>query len=210
MTEEQLFYYYWGPLLVKTTVSENLIKTLNNNNLSIPANTYLAGQIKDEYYYSDEFIKNNIQEIYSKIDLYLDVLINNWRNESPENISPFEVDIQGMWLNIQRSGEFNPIHNHNGDISFVIYLDIPEEIYEEEHTSTGLAPASIEFRNSLEFDPFTKNSIQSLLRPISSVNQKPKTGDMFIFPAYLYHHVQKFTSNVERKTVAGNFILKNT
>ena len=35
----------------------------------------------------------------------------------------------------------------------------------------------------------------------------PKTGDAFIFPAWLVHHVHAFKSDVERISVSGNIIL---
>ena len=42
---------------------------------------------------------------------------------------------------------------------------------------------------------------------ISAVNQLPKSGDLYIFPATLKHWVFPFRSKVERVSVSGNFTL---
>ena len=49
----------------------------------------------------------------------------------------------GLWINYQQMNEYNPPHNHRGDLSFVIYLQVPEEIANEyretkhEHNNPG-------------------------------------------------------------------------
>ena len=41
---------------------------------------------------------------------------------------------------------------------------------------------------------------------ISAVNQLPKSGDLYIFPATLKHWVFPFRSKVERVSVSGNVL----
>ena len=38
---------------------------------------------------------------------------------------------EGPWVNFSRRGEFNPMHNHTGIISSVVFIDIPDELEEE-------------------------------------------------------------------------------
>jgi hypothetical protein len=204
---DDLLFYYWGPLLMKTTVSNSFLETLKQPKLDIPANHDLVGKIKKEFYYDKNFVEKNTEEIYIKIKDYLHLLSTHWRRKDPGDIKPFQIELTNLWLNCQKAGEFNPIHNHSEDISFVINVDIPEEIYEEETSTNGLPSGCIQFVNSLNYAPYKESSIKSLLRPIAAVQEKPKTGDMFIFPADLYHHVQSFDSNVVRKTVSGNIRL---
>ena len=42
-----------------------------------------------------------------------------------------KLDIFASWLVFQKGDNFNPIHNHSGDISGVIYLDCPEDVINE-------------------------------------------------------------------------------
>ena len=45
----------------------------------------------------------------------------------------FETKLKQLWVNYQKTGEYNPHHNHPGHISFVVYLQIPEELRTEEN-----------------------------------------------------------------------------
>ena len=102
---------------------------------------------------------------------------------------------KGPWINYQKKHEFNPIHSHNGILSGVVYIDVPIEI-EEEFTkskinSARLCPGKIEFCYGYAL-----------------LNYYPKTGDVFIFPAELFHTVYPFTSDVERISMSFNVFNK--
>ena len=97
-----------------------------------------------------------------------------------------------------KSGEFNPPHIHTCDLSFVFFLDMPEQIKLEraqfEGTSSG--PGDIVFVYG-EYN-----------RPTWTRNYNihyPTAGDLIIFPAMLQHHVHPFMAKgVERVSVSGN------
>ena len=202
------FFYYWGPFLLKSKVSESLrISFLEEGKkLTDPANSSLAGQIKEEYFYSKEFIDSHIDELKFYIDGYINILGKEFRGK---DVSPYTLEFDDIWLNKQVAGEYNPIHAHTGDISFVFYTSIPEEIYQETNNTTGIDSGVIEFRDKLIHSNSKKNSVKSLLDPITTVHEKPTSGDIFIFPSYLFHQVQRFTvPGVERKSVAGNVKIK--
>ena len=103
----------------------------------------------------------------------------------------------GPWLNVQRAGEFNPTHQHNGNLSGVIYIDIPKAIAEENQNrhSEIKSPAAgvIAFIHGDE--SFWYRSID---------HHQPKTGDILLFPASLKHEVYPFKSNVERISMSFN------
>ena len=96
----------------------------------------------------------------------------------------------GPWVNFQKKGEFNPIHNHGGIASAVIFIKIPEELKEERDASTYTAKAS----GCLEF-----------LYMGQHIVVKPKEAMMFLFPAYLQHAVYPYHSDVERVSMSFNF-----
>ena len=97
---------------------------------------------------------------------------------------------QGPWVNFQKKGEFNPIHNHGGIVSAVIFIKIPKELKDERDSSTYTAKAS----GCLEF-----------LYMGQHIVVKPKEAMMFLFPAYLQHAVYPYHSDVERVSMSFNF-----
>lgn len=103
----------------------------------------------------------------------------------------------GPWLNVQRAGEFNPMHQHNGELSVVIYIDIPEDIAEENqnrHSEIKQPVAGV--------IAFTHGDESFWYRSID--HHQPRTGDILIFPASLKHEVYPFKSDVERISMSFN------
>ena len=96
----------------------------------------------------------------------------------------------GPWVNFQKKGEFNPIHNHGGIASAVIFIKIPEELKVERDSSTYTAKAS----GCLEF-----------LYMGQHIVVKPKEAMLYLFPAYLQHAVYPYHSDVERISMSFNF-----
>ena len=58
-----------------------------------------------------------------------------------------EYVLSALWINHQKSNEYNPPHDHDGKLSFVIYLQIPEELKKEHETYKGKScgPGGIQF-----------------------------------------------------------------
>jgi hypothetical protein len=42
------------------------------------------------------------------------------------------LELERMWINVQRKGEFLPLHQHSGVYSFVIWIQAPFKIADEE------------------------------------------------------------------------------
>ncbi len=103
--------------------------------------------------------------------------------------------LTALWFNYMKQHEFNPPHDHSDQLSFVIFLKIPEEIKKEQEQYKGKSggPGSLSFL----YGDGNRQAItyQSIL---------PKEGDMFIFPAWMKHYVAPFYSDVNRIAVSGN------
>ena len=57
----------------------------------------------------------------------------------PPDVSQLKIEYSlglGPWVNFQKPGEFNPIHNHSGVVSGIIFIDIPDEISDERENFT--------------------------------------------------------------------------
>jgi hypothetical protein len=54
--------------------------------------------------------------------------IKTFKPELAISQAGYGLDIFASWLVFQKGDNFNPIHNHSGDISGVIYLECPEDV----------------------------------------------------------------------------------
>jgi len=202
----------FGPLAIHTKVSEEFLSVLEEDSKELTmeddARGDLVATIMDEKNYKPENHEKYAKYLAPFAGAYLNNLMPDASEEVRENLIWF---IQKIWINRQRKGEWNPPHDHIGDISFVIYLDVPEEIYREDPD-----PAADHLPGRFQFDTgYPMRSIASFAPPILQdfyrtitarhVNTlEPRRGDMFIFPSYLKHAVSHFNSDVERVSVAGN------
>ena len=96
------------------------------------ARSKLVGHIENEKMYS-ELLKNKFEsDILIKIEEYIEWI----KIERSIKHTNYKTRLNGLWINRQKSGEHNPPHrHHNGEISFVIYLDFPQEIINEQPLS---------------------------------------------------------------------------
>lgn len=215
---------FWGPSITKTTVSENLRTQLLNlgNQQKENYNHRLAGRIKDEYRYNDQaqsIVENEI--IQTVCDSYFDPMVqassvNDINFQQLINGSSITLTLTSLWINYQVATEYNPLHCHSGDISFVIYLNVPTEIVNEENFTSDSPPGCILFKYGElpRFpDPYSRNkkreAIETMLLPKTEHVIMPSTGDMIIFPSYLTHSVTAFyTPDVTRISVSGNIVIE--
>tara|TARA_B100000965_G_scaffold332206_1_gene296631 strand:+ start:4974 stop:5606 length:633 start_codon:yes stop_codon:yes gene_type:complete len=198
----------FGPLIYKESISGDfhqfLLDAAEASRID-PENVgySLAGNIEDQlllkldpekfvsYIYPHVFdYMNSCMEHQSKVALLTDaVLATNF-----EHIS-FDLG-SGPWINYQRKNEFNPVHSHNGNLSSVIFIDIPEEIREEaKHTvQTNMpCPGQLEFMHGNDGYNYS-----------GTFKVVPQTAQIYLFPADLKHTVYPFTSDVERITMSFN------
>ena len=189
---------YWGPFVLETKVEQEFVDiVLEKGNESREKNldhrSQLAGMIDNEYYYED-YDDWFLPKFTPYINLYIETLKSNWL---PNNTISKQWKMKNLWINYQQAYEYNPPHNHGGDVSFVIYLQVPDEIVKEnketthEHNNAG--PGMIVFDYGVQ-----------VLFTITRYCKLPEVGDLYIFPAWLPHYVHAFKSNVERISVSGN------
>lgn len=194
--------YHWGPLLTKCKVQEEDFQFFKGAIERADRKfTHELSKLKHEPAFDlDDFkICNNILKKY--LDGYLDVFHNVWTTNQPAG----ELELSDIWVNFQQKNEFRPPHIHdNCDASFVIYIDIPEEITKEieEGTSEAYQPGGIVFtymeapHTYHQFHPNTQHYFM------------PEPGDMFIFPYYLNHFSMPFKSDNTRISISGNLVGK--
>lgn len=212
------FYWHWGPFLYRTKITEDQRQRLleQGKQMQIDYSKTLAGRIKKEYGYTDEQIIQWEKELLPVVNEYLSNLITHYHGKAPEDTSLLNdsvIHLMGLWINFQEKGEYNPIHDHSGDISFVIYIDVPEQIEQEEYTHNGQPNGSIswEFGQRTWFYPrhFDQpGKIREMLQPITMITLLPRNCEIYLFPSYLRHNVAAFDSDgLQRISVSGNITL---
>ena len=111
------------------------------------------------------------------------------------------------WVNYQKKHEFNPIHNHSGVYSFVIWMKIPYDC--EKQNKKDIARNS----NAPSIGTF-QFSYQNILGDgdAKSYYLSPKDeGIMLFFPSRLDHQVYPFYDcDEERISVSGNITIDTT
>ena len=110
------------------------------------------------------------------------------------------------WVNFQKRYEYNPIHNHSGLFSFVIWLEVPYDI-------DSAIQANPEQKESLELEGAFNFHFGNAMGQIDTQTIKIDKSMMYkgiIFPAKLYHSIYPFyCSDGIRISVAGNFYFDN-
>ena len=130
----------FGPYIVMTTISDELHKILLDTAYKIKKNKKLkkendyrhslAGNIAEEYSYANAFTPRE-REIANE---ELNWCVSQYTKLSKQYLGrdlgkePNEIImLEPIWVNFMKQGEWNPSHNHTGDISMVTYLKVPKK-----------------------------------------------------------------------------------
>lgn len=171
-------------------------------NKAIPCNNQLAGNLEKEYRlvkskkYSEKLI---LPHIYAHDNQFGYLNTINYFTGKPELV------LDNYWVNFQKKHEFNPIHNHTGAYSFVIWIDMPYDIKDEINLPSSVNSNS---KSPAHFNFYYTNSLGAVgMHSIPA--DKKYNGVIAIFPAPLCHSVNPFfTSDKYRISVSGNFKIK--
>ena len=106
-----------------------------------------------------------------------------------------------IWLNFQKKYEYNPIHYHNNDLSFVIWVQIPYDL-EKELECPNSKNSNIPLNSIFSFfytDIFGK------IKTAQIHVDKSYEGTVVVFSPDLQHMVYPFfTSDQYRISISGN------
>ena len=185
----------WGPCLVKTKITEEWRQIFLSEARASKKDfeSRLAGMLKRQVEFRDSSL---FDKFFSDMFKKYDHALQDWTGDRNIIAGGGEMyNLESLWANFQGPGDFNPPHSHGGALSWVIYLQIPDELIEEnkQYKGTSAGPGGITF--TYGDGPREVITYQTYL---------PHTGDMYIFPAWLQHWVYPFKSDVERISVSGN------
>ena len=189
-----------GPFVMKTKVPDYIIKKLKveGKKAKTSYNYSLAGQLDHQFLYPKE-----IQEwFYTEIN----PIIQTYRKGHCKfhGIKELGLDFTAddLWVNYMQAGDFNPLHTHGADYSFVLFLDVPKQLQKEQEDFKGTSakPGSLLFEFTQQAKPRWATT---------GTTHNPNTGDFYMFPALLQHWVCPFKSKVTRISVSGNLKIIN-
>tara|TARA_Y100000361_G_scaffold6859_1_gene5827 strand:+ start:766 stop:1416 length:651 start_codon:yes stop_codon:yes gene_type:complete len=112
--------------------------------------------------------------------------------------------LNAFWVNYQKEGEFNPLHDHNGVYSFVIWMKIPTKHFEQNKNPISLTSNT----HAISSFQFTYINILGQHSQYFYEMNPDMEGTIVFFPAKLTHCVYPFFNCKEdRISISGNIML---
>ena len=201
----------FGPPIYIGKVGENVLQELDarieetGGKPEFDASGQLAGRIKKQTHL-DEVISESVKE-----DILKHCASFYEQTSGGQELPLSTMSLDSIWSNIQEAREYNPVHQHTGNFSFVIY------------TRNDLEDLSVEKMQDNEYD--NKIVDYDNQKPLAgmielfygegnwmnwtSFTHVPKRGDILIFPSWLRHTVYAhYETGKIRISVAGNVSFK--
>lgn len=192
---EPLLIRPFGPVIYQNVVADDVYQILHNcqrvsQSVNDNVGYLLAGALETQLNLIRTPEQNKIimDHIMTHVAMYVDGNLEVVKKK-------FYIPNNNIWLNVQGPGEFNPAHHHSGDISGVIYLQIPKEIKAENKKKSN---SFFEGYGNISF--YYGEDISCT----SYYHHYPSTGQILLFPAKLKHAVHPFYSDVQRISIAFN------
>lgn len=210
-------WYIFGetPTFIVNELEETYNKVLESSKLFPDAKKELAGVLDESYViqHSDKFN----EFISSAITTNLEGI--NGNSTVLKYSNSLEMETQRHWINIQRKGNFNPIHAHSGQYSYVFWHKVPFHFEEENKVSTLKDTGTNRELGDFTFSFVDTNEMFSLQHGMNNLQKNRsylstikmgidnKRENYFcIFPSWLPHSVDPFYSSDEnRVSFSGNY-----
>jgi len=208
--------YPFSPPIFQTEVDSNFTKELIEEGRKLTKeeddwNPKLAGNLKygRSYHYKEDYLLKVEPYLKTYIERFFNGIYSQYgqNNKMIERLLQVRHDrrqtrqgnlrLDTLWINFSQKHDFNPPHTHTGVLSFVIFCQVPEEIFKVQADSNTQNAGELLFSYG---EPISK--LQGNEYPI-----KPYENLMFIFPAELKHYVPAYWVDAERISVSGNFMV---
>ena len=183
------FYKPFGPLILECQCPEDVISKINS---------YVDDMSEEDKKICSSKYTDNVEVVYFKpkdaFDTGLSFFLLQIAKSYTRQIGVFDKQIifpnstfsdqlLDAWVNRYYKNDYTPPHDHRGDMSGIIILDLPDDFTEIE-------------KSNLEFIWNNEH-----YRPIQEV------GKTFLFPSHLLHWVTKQINIKERRTLSFNLFL---
>tara|TARA_B100000427_G_C15386569_1_gene541334 strand:+ start:217 stop:897 length:681 start_codon:yes stop_codon:yes gene_type:complete len=168
----------------------------------------LAGNIEQSLQLTDEndyFFNNALKDVCRQY-VEENPKVPSFRN-SISNLYISNLVLRDFWVNSQLQNDFNPIHDHTGVISFVIWMKVPtsfKEQHEIQKCKNSANPAASDFQ-------IVYNDITGAQRGYTIPMDPSINGTIILFPSTMLHQVYPFYDcEDERVSISGNLYYNGT
>ena len=203
----------FGPWILHTKVPNETIRMLNrecddivkneNKRKLADASKNLVGHVTEELLI-DLQSKPKLKDFGMMLGDLTKCLIdehNKLKNKVIENSTSPKFYIHNTWFIRSFEADYNPVHIHtSGQFTCVLYLKVPKGI-NVKNTRNKKEPYTTE--GYIDFIYGSTNLVGS-----GNYSVMPVVGDLYIFPAYLFHTVYPFFGKGERRSLSANFTLE--
>ena len=185
------------PPSIYQALNREIVDIHTNDKDIVRMNYTLAGQITKEY---------QITKSLPLLNPYLEEMgrayQKEWNYYPKENPNDNKLKVESVWVNMQKKLEVNPLHNHDGTLSFVAWLHVPFKLEDERNMPNCKNSRTVELASTFQFVYTTA------LGTIANCPMFVESGweaKIVMFPAKLLHMVYPFqTSDDYRISIAGN------
>jgi hypothetical protein len=196
----------FGPRILKALVPKAILDTLNaqcdeivagSDHDKLDISNDLVGHVQEEWSCDIE----QVPDFGNMLFLLTKGLYENFITESgqQQTDTPTSLVIHKSWFVRAFENDYNPTHMHtSGSYSCVLYLKVPDTI--SDTNSKNVNKTATE--GYIDFVYGT-----SLVCCAGNLCVKPEVGDLYIFPAYLFHTAYPFYGPDERRSFSINMSL---
>jgi len=179
------------------SLNKEIVDIGTNDKDIVKMNNHLAGQITKEY---------QITKSRQLLDPYLEEMgrayQKNWDYYPKENPNNNKLKVESVWVNMQKKQEINPLHNHDGTLSFVAWLYVPFKLEDERKMENIKNSRTSRLSSTFQF---VYSQVLGNVVNAPFFVESGWEGRIVMFPSKLLHMVYPFqTSDDYRISIAGN------
>jgi len=171
---------------------------------------HLAGNLYGSYALEkDNTFYNTIIDPFVQhwIKVYGNSIFSDQIKLTPSVSSNMEAYLSDWWVNYQHEGDYNPLHEHGGIFSFVIWMKIPTDWKDQKKLPRSTHSTSSTVSN---FQFVYTNHLGKITTHTYYMSPEME-GGMLFFPANLKHTVYPFYDcKEERISISGNISVRST
>ena len=127
------------------TLNQEIVDIHTNDQGIVRMNTSLAGQITKEY---------QITKSLPLLNPFLEEMGRAYQKEwdyYPKENPNKNLKVESVWVNMQKKLEVNPLHNHDGTLSFVAWLYVPFTLEDERNMENVKNSRTMQLASSFQF-----------------------------------------------------------
>ena len=185
------------PPEIYQSINKEIVDIHTNDQGILKMNESLAGQITKEYQ-----ITKSLPLLNPFLEEMGRAYQKEWNYYPKENPNDNKLTVESVWVNMQKKLEVNPLHNHDGTLSFVAWLYVPFTLEDERNMENVKDSRTVELASTFQF---VYNNVLGTISNCPMFVEKGWEGRIVMFPSKLLHIVYPFqTSDDYRISIAGN------